>query len=55
MEGENAWSYFHGCLGYWFGHFRVNLHSDSKTSELEFIAQQIVNIQGGAEFFWIVI
>lgn len=40
MEGENALSYFHGCLGYCFGHFRVSLRSDS---EPEFIAQQKVN------------
>lgn len=58
MEGENALSYFHACLGYWFGHFRVSLHSDSKRSEREFIAQQTVNTQRGAEsyatmVFWI--
>lgn len=40
MEGENALSYFRGCLGYCFGHFRVSLRSDS---EPEFIAQQKVN------------
>lgn len=51
MEGENAVSYFHGCLGYCCGHFRVSLCSGSRRREPEFIPQQTVNTQRGVKSY----